>query len=121
MVFGGNDPEPKKITRADEPEEYFASDFESASVDEKLKDPLVIIGSSTASPPVSLLLLFSTLALPPSQDRVDLLPLCAAGDLQRRRPRRVSAKCARDRMSSEGRRSAAPPGWNSRGLAGSPL
>lgn len=46
MVFGGNDPDPKKITREDEPEEYFASDFESASVEEKLKDPLVIIGSS---------------------------------------------------------------------------
>ena len=27
-VFGGNDEEPPRLTQADEPEEFFASDFE---------------------------------------------------------------------------------------------
>jgi len=59
MVFGGNDPDPKKITREDEPEEYFASDFESASVEEKLKDPLVIIGIASIFFPFVLLAIFN--------------------------------------------------------------
>ena len=48
MVFGGNDPEKPKLTREDEPEEFFSSSFESMPAEEKLKDPLVIIGRAAA-------------------------------------------------------------------------
>ena len=34
----------KKITRDNEPEEFFSSDFEKLSAEEKFKDPLVILG-----------------------------------------------------------------------------
>ena len=48
MVFGGNDPEKPKLTRDEEPEEFFTSSFESMPAEEKLKDPLVIIGRAAA-------------------------------------------------------------------------
>jgi hypothetical protein len=38
------DPDQKPLTRENEDEEYFASDFESLAPAEKLKDPLVILG-----------------------------------------------------------------------------
>mmetsp|Transcript_3668 Transcript_3668/g.12693 ORF Transcript_3668/g.12693 Transcript_3668/m.12693 type:complete len:107 (-) Transcript_3668:25-345(-) len=59
MVFGGNDPEKPKLTREDEPEEFFASSFEDMPVDQKLKDPLVIIGLVSIFFPFALLVVFN--------------------------------------------------------------
>ena len=48
----------KKLTRDGEPDEFFASDFESKSFGEKLKDPLVILGLTSIFLPFILLLFF---------------------------------------------------------------
>lgn len=44
MQFGGGDPERKGITRDTEPDEFFATNMDDMSDEEKLKSPVVIGG-----------------------------------------------------------------------------
>lgn len=82
---GRRDHRRKKLTRENEPDEFFASKFESAPLEEKLKDPLVIIGSKLRRP---LTRSFASLNLSrlPSQLGVHLLPLHPPHHLQLGRP-----------------------------------
>ncbi|KAG5192627.1 hypothetical protein JKP88DRAFT_229766 [Tribonema minus] len=43
MQFGGSDEDKPKITREAEPEDFFATNLDKASTEEKLKDPLLLI------------------------------------------------------------------------------
>mmetsp|Transcript_6861 Transcript_6861/g.8222 ORF Transcript_6861/g.8222 Transcript_6861/m.8222 type:complete len:110 (+) Transcript_6861:18-347(+) len=60
-LLGGDDEDRKPLTRDEEPDEYFASDFESLSTQEKLKDPLVIIGLVSIFFPFILLIFFNAM------------------------------------------------------------
>jgi hypothetical protein len=52
------DPDQKPLTAANEPEEFFASDFESMAPEEKLKDPLVLLGLGSIFLPFIMILGF---------------------------------------------------------------
>lgn len=43
-LLGGDDNDKPKLTRENEPDQYFESSFETLSTTDKFKDPLVIIG-----------------------------------------------------------------------------
>lgn len=43
-LLGGDDDDKPKLTRENEPDQYFESSFETLSTTDKFKDPLVIIG-----------------------------------------------------------------------------
>ena len=48
----------RPLTAANEPEEFFASDFESMAPEEKLKDPLVLLGLGSIFLPFIMILGF---------------------------------------------------------------
>ena len=48
----------RPLTSANEPDEFFASDFESMAPEEKLKDPLVLLGLGSIFLPFVMILLF---------------------------------------------------------------
>ena len=51
-------PRRRPLTSANEPDEFFASDFESMAPEEKLKDPLVLLGLGSIFLPFVMILLF---------------------------------------------------------------
>lgn len=64
ILGGGEDDEDKpKLTRETEPDQYFASNFETLSAQDKLKDPLVIIGLLSIFFPFALLIVFNNMGL----------------------------------------------------------
>ena len=52
----------RPLTAANEPEEFFASDFESMAPEEKLKDPLVLLGLGSIFLPFIMILGFQYVA-----------------------------------------------------------
>ena len=52
----------RPLTAANEPEEFFASDFESMAPEEKLKDPLVLLGLGSIFLPFIMILGFQASA-----------------------------------------------------------
>ena len=52
----------RPLTAANEPEEFFASDFESMAPEEKLKDPLVLLGLGSIFLPFIMILGFQFVA-----------------------------------------------------------
>ena len=50
MQFGGGKPERDGLTRDSEPDEFFATNMDDMSDEEKLKSPVVIGGASTPYP-----------------------------------------------------------------------
>lgn len=62
-LLGGDDEEKPKLTRENEPEEYFQSSFEELAPAEKAKDPLVIIGLVSIFFPFILLGVFNSMGL----------------------------------------------------------
>ena len=52
----------RPLTAANEPEEFFASDFESMAPEEKLKDPLVLLGLGSIFLPFIMILGFQCVA-----------------------------------------------------------
>lgn len=101
MVFGGNDPEKPKLTREDEPEEFFASSFEDMPAEEKLKDPLVIIGRAAA--PAT-----TAAAARRARGRSDGRPRRRDGEGGRARARAETRRGARDGGTRAPRLEAAP-------------
>jgi len=63
FMFGGDDENKPKLTRESEPEEYFASNFEELAPEEKVKDPLVLIGLLSIFFPFALLAVFNAMGL----------------------------------------------------------
>lgn len=63
ILGGGEDDDKPKLTRETEPDQYFASNFESLSAQDKLKDPLVIIGLVSIFFPFVLLIVFNNMGL----------------------------------------------------------
>eukprot|EP00631_Chrysoreinhardia_giraudii_P004098 CAMPEP_0197418156 /NCGR_PEP_ID=MMETSP1170-20131217/3979_1 /TAXON_ID=54406 /ORGANISM="Sarcinochrysis sp, Strain CCMP770" /LENGTH=105 /DNA_ID=CAMNT_0042945185 /DNA_START=26 /DNA_END=343 /DNA_ORIENTATION=- len=63
MLLGGDDDGKPKLTRENEPDEYFESSFEQKSTEEKFKDPLVIIGLVSIFFPFLLLVIFNGMGL----------------------------------------------------------
>ena len=54
----------RPLTAANEPEEFFASDFESMAPEEKLKDPLVLLGLGSIFLPFIMILGFQATGVP---------------------------------------------------------
>ena len=57
-------PRRRPLTSANEPDEFFASDFESMAPEEKLKDPLVLLGLGSIFLPFIMILGFQATGVP---------------------------------------------------------